>query len=141
LTTYIVLINWTERGIQEVKKSPQRLDAAKKMLKDMGGEIKSVYMTMGEYDLVFVCEASDDAVAARFSLQLGMLGPVYNCVNSLGPRLPYFFALWSHGTLFQARQYNPSAHHHLVCHASHACVRIRLADQTPVIGELFERRA
>jgi len=24
----------------------------------MGGEIKTVYMTMGEYDLVFVCEAS-----------------------------------------------------------------------------------
>src|SRR5260370_35163784 len=76
MTTYIVLLNWTERGIQEVKKSPQRLDAAKKMLKDMGGEIKSVYMTMGEFDLVVVCEASDDAVAARFSLKLGMLGNV-----------------------------------------------------------------
>ena len=76
MTTYIVLINWTERGIQEVKKSPQRLDAAKKLLKDMGGEIKSVYMTMGEFDLVVVCEASDDAVAVRFSLQLGMLANV-----------------------------------------------------------------
>jgi len=89
LTTYIVLINWTERGIQEVKKSPQRLDAAKKLLKDMGGEIKSVYMTMGEFDLVVVCEASDDAVAARFSLQLGMLGNVRTRTLKAFPETAY----------------------------------------------------
>ena len=64
MTTYIVLVNRTERGIQQVKDSPRRLDAAKKMLKQMGGEIKSVYLNMGECDLVVVCEASDDAVAA-----------------------------------------------------------------------------
>ena len=68
MPTYIVLVNWTERGIQQVKDSPRRLDAAKKMLKEMGGEIKSVHLTMGECDLVVVCEASDDAVAARFAL-------------------------------------------------------------------------
>ncbi len=89
MTTYIVLVNWTERGMQEVKKSPQRLDAAKKMLKQMGGEIKSVYMTMGEYDLVVVCEASDDAVAARFALQLGMLGNVRTQTLKAFPEAAY----------------------------------------------------
>jgi uncharacterized protein with GYD domain len=89
MTTYIVLLNWTERGIQEVKKSPQRLDAAKKLLKDMGGEIKTVYMTMGEYDLVIVCEASDDAVAARFVLQLGMLGNVRTRTLKAFPEAAY----------------------------------------------------
>jgi uncharacterized protein with GYD domain len=34
----------------------------------MGGQLKSVYMTMGEYDLIMVYEAPDDAVAARFTL-------------------------------------------------------------------------
>ena len=29
---------------------------------------------MGEYDMVAIYEAPDDAVAARFSLELGMLG-------------------------------------------------------------------
>ena len=57
MTTYVVLVNWTERGMAQVKESPRRLDAAKKMLKEMGGEIKSVYLTMGECDLVVVCEA------------------------------------------------------------------------------------
>ena len=89
MTTYIVLVNWTERGIQEVKKSPQRLDAAKKLLRDMGGEIKTVYMTMGDYDLVIICEASDDAVAARFMLQVGMLGNVRTHALKAFPEAAY----------------------------------------------------
>ena len=36
-----------------------------------GGEIKQFYMVMGEFDFVGVCEASDDAVTARYVLQLG----------------------------------------------------------------------
>ena len=76
MSTYIVLINWTEQGTRQVKDSPKRLDAARKALKDMGGELKSVYLTMGEHDLVAICEAPDDAVAARFIMQLGMLGNV-----------------------------------------------------------------
>lgn len=74
MSAYFVLVNWTEKGAQHVKDSPKRLEAAKKSLKEMGGEIKSVHLTMGDYDLVLICEASDDAVMARFLMQLGMLG-------------------------------------------------------------------
>jgi len=74
MTTYVMLANWTERGILKAKDSPSRLDTAKKALREMGGEFKSFYLTMGDYDMVAIYEAPDDAVAARFSLQLGMLG-------------------------------------------------------------------
>ncbi len=40
MTMYIVLINWTEQGVKNVRESPKRLDAAKKLLKDMGGSFK-----------------------------------------------------------------------------------------------------
>jgi uncharacterized protein with GYD domain len=76
VTTYIILVNWTEQGIKNVRESPARLDAAKKMLKDMGGNFKEFYMTMGDNDMVAICEAPDDAVAARFALTLGMGGSV-----------------------------------------------------------------
>ena len=76
MATYIVLINWTEKGVQQVKDSPQRFDAGRKALQDMGGDIKQVFLTMGDYDLVAICEAPDDAVMARFLIQLGMLGNV-----------------------------------------------------------------
>ena len=53
-----------------------RLDTAKKTLEEMGGQFRSVYMTMGAYDLVMIYDAPDDAVAARFTLMLGQLGNV-----------------------------------------------------------------
>ncbi len=76
MTTYIVLANWTEQGIRNVKDSPKRLDAAKKALQEVGGEFKSVFMTLGDFDLIGVYEAPDDAVAARFTLQLARLGNI-----------------------------------------------------------------
>ena len=47
MVTYIMLLNWTDQGIKNVKDSPKRLDAVKKLAKDMGGEVKSFYMTLG----------------------------------------------------------------------------------------------
>jgi uncharacterized protein with GYD domain len=76
MTTYVMLANWTDQGIQKVTDSPRRLDTAKKALKDMGGEFKLFFLTMGDYDMVAIYEAPDDAVAARFNLQLGMLGNI-----------------------------------------------------------------
>ncbi|MHA6641792.1 GYD domain-containing protein [Mesorhizobium sp. A623] len=76
MTTYIMLLNWTDQGVKAVRDSPKRLDAARKQLADMGGSFREFYLTMGEYDMVAVCEAPDDAVAARFALQLGTAGNI-----------------------------------------------------------------
>ncbi len=89
MTTYIMLLNWTDAGIRNVKDSPQRLESARKALADMGGEIKSVYLTMGDFDMVAVCEAPDDAVAARFAFQLGRLGNVRTKTLKAFPEAAY----------------------------------------------------
>lgn len=89
MTTYIMLATWTEQGINQVKDAPRRLDAAKRLLKDMGGEMKSFYLTMGDIDMVAIYEASDDAVAARFSLQLGQLGSVRTRTLKAFPEAAY----------------------------------------------------
>ncbi|WP_026617902.1 MULTISPECIES: GYD domain-containing protein [Ensifer] len=89
MTTYVVLLNWTEQGIKNVRESPRRLDAAKKLLQEMGGSFKEFYLTMGEYDMVAVCEAPDDAVAARFALTLGMNGNVRTRTLKAFPEAAY----------------------------------------------------
>ena len=76
MTTYVLLMNWTDQGVKAVRESPKRLDAARKELADMGGSFKEFYLTMGECDMVAVCEAPDDAVMARFALKTGMAGNV-----------------------------------------------------------------
>ncbi|MCA1404719.1 GYD domain-containing protein [Sinorhizobium chiapasense] len=89
MTTYVVLLNWTEQGIKNVRESPKRLDAARKVLSEMGGSFKDFYLTMGEYDMVAVCEAPDDAVAARFALTLGMNGNVRTRTLKAFPEAAY----------------------------------------------------
>ena len=63
MPSYIALLNWTQPGIQNVKDSPARLEQAKAATKAAGGEIKSFYMTLGQYEVVAVIEAPDDALA------------------------------------------------------------------------------
>src|SRR5437588_8964229 len=89
MTTYVMLANWTDQGALKVKDSPRRLDAAKKALKEMSGEFKHFFLTMGDYDIVAIYEAPDDAVAARFSLQLGMLGNVRTRTLKAFPEAAY----------------------------------------------------
>jgi len=76
MPNYVMLANWTEQGMRAIDESPRRIDAARKTLEEMGGRFTSVFMTMGQYDLVITYEAPDDAVAARLSLMLGKLGNV-----------------------------------------------------------------
>ena len=89
MPTYIMLANWTDQGAQKVKDSPRRVDTARKALADMGGEFKGFYMTMGDYDLIAIYEAPDDAVAARFTLVLGMLGTVRTKTLKAFPEAAY----------------------------------------------------
>ena len=76
MPTYVMLANWTDQGMRAINDSPRRIDAAKKSLEEMGGQFRSIYMTMGAHDLVMIYDAPDDAVAARFTLMLGKLGNV-----------------------------------------------------------------
>jgi len=89
MTTYIVLFGLTDSGIKAAKDSARRLDAAKKLLADMGGEIKQFYMVMGEFDFIAICEAPDDAVMARYALQLGGLGFVRTKTMKAFPETAY----------------------------------------------------
>jgi len=89
MTTYIILINWTEQGIRDVRASPKRLDAAKKLIGDMGGSFKAFYLTMGDCDMVAVVEAPDDAVVARFGLMLGSGGNVRTRTLKAFPEAAY----------------------------------------------------
>jgi uncharacterized protein with GYD domain len=89
MATYVMLARWTDQGMRQVKESPKRVDAAKRVLKERGGDFKAFYMTMGDYDLVAIYEAPDDAVAARFTLMLGQLGNVRSSTLKAFPEAAY----------------------------------------------------
>ena len=68
---------------------PKRLDAVRRQLEEMGGSLKSFYLTMGEYDIVFIYEAPDDATSSRFLLLLGQSGFVRTKTMKAFPEAAY----------------------------------------------------
>jgi len=76
MATYIILARFTQQGIEKIKESPARLDAAKQGFQAMGAEIKDFYLVTGTYDLVVVSEAPDDETIAKLALSIGKLGNI-----------------------------------------------------------------
>jgi uncharacterized protein with GYD domain len=73
---YINLINWTEDGVKAVKNSGARWDAAKELARKHGATFETIYMTLGQYDLVAILDAPSDEIAAKIGLLLGMGGAI-----------------------------------------------------------------
>jgi len=76
MTTYVLLNQFTQQGLQNIKESPARGEAAKKLFKSMGGEMKAIYLTSGQYDLVVIAEAPNDETMAKICLAIGSMGNV-----------------------------------------------------------------
>jgi len=76
MATYIVLGQFTDQGIRNVKESPKRAEALKELASKAGGSVKDVYWTIGEYDVVAIVDAPDDASFTALMLTVGGLGNV-----------------------------------------------------------------
>ncbi|WGD53039.1 GYD domain-containing protein [Bradyrhizobium sp. CB1650] len=76
MVTYVVLGNFTDQGVRNVKDSPKRADAFKEMAKTFGVTVREIVWTQGRYDVVTVLEAPDEAAAMSLSLSLSALGNV-----------------------------------------------------------------
>lgn len=71
-----MLHRYTQKGIEKIKESPARLDAAKKAFKAIGAELKQFYLVAGQYDIVTISEAPNDETIAKCALNLASKGNV-----------------------------------------------------------------
>ena len=76
MPTFILSLNWTDQGIRSVKDSPKRAKAARDLAKKVGVEIKQVYLTSGDSDLLLILETASGDNVAKFALALGAQGNV-----------------------------------------------------------------
>lgn len=76
MATYIVLANFTDQGIRNIKDTTKRADAFKELAKSLGATMKDVYWTLGQYDVAAIVEAPDDAIVTALGLTLGKAGNV-----------------------------------------------------------------
>ena len=76
MATYIVLSSFTDQGIRTVKDTVKRADAVKETARKMGIETKSLYWTIGKYDVVATFDAPDEASITALSLAISGAGNV-----------------------------------------------------------------
>jgi uncharacterized protein with GYD domain len=74
MPSYILLIKWTQKGIETLKDSPQRVELARNNLKSVGGNLNEIYFVFGKYDMVGVAEAPSDEALAKAVLTIGSRG-------------------------------------------------------------------
>ncbi|GAA0710371.1 GYD domain-containing protein [Dokdonella soli] len=76
MATYILLTNWTDQGMRNVKETTKRADAVREAGKKFGINVKEFFWTMGGHDIVVILEAPDDASLSAFGLSIGVAGNV-----------------------------------------------------------------
>lgn len=76
MATFIVLLDYTNEGIRNLKNSPQRADAFNSFAEKAGVSIVGQYWTIGSHDGVLIMEAPTEEKAASVLLHLGSSGNV-----------------------------------------------------------------
>jgi len=76
MPTFVTLGKFTQEGIMKIKESPQRLEAARQVMKSLGGELKEFYYTMGQYDFVAIVEGPSNESAMQSLFTIGSRGAV-----------------------------------------------------------------
>jgi uncharacterized protein with GYD domain len=73
---FIMSLGWTDQGIRAVKDAPKRSQAARNLAKKVGVDIKELYLTSGDSDLLLIVDTPNGDNVAKFALALGALGNV-----------------------------------------------------------------
>jgi uncharacterized protein with GYD domain len=73
---FISSINWTEQGIRNIKDAPKRAQAANDIAKKVGVEIRELFLTSGDTDMVAILQTENGDNVAKFAMAVGALGNV-----------------------------------------------------------------
>ena len=73
---FMLAISFTDQGRRTIKDAPKRTQGARDLAKKLGVEIKQIYLSSGESDLITIVDAPSGDSIAKMALALGSLGNV-----------------------------------------------------------------
>ena len=76
MATYLVLGNFTDQGIRNVKETTKRVEAFKQMSEQANVKVKDVYWCLGQYDIAAILEADNDDTITALGLNIGAQGNI-----------------------------------------------------------------
>ena len=74
MAIYVRLVNFTEKGLHEFQDTVKRAAAFKDLAEKHGVVVKDIFWTDGEYDMVTIIDAPNDAAASALALSEARLG-------------------------------------------------------------------
>lgn len=89
MPTFIMSLNWTDQGIRTIKDAKKRVQSGRDVAKKLGVDIKQVYLTTGDSDIILITEADDGDNIAKFAMALGSLGNVHSRTVRAWPEAEY----------------------------------------------------
>jgi uncharacterized protein with GYD domain len=76
MPTYVTLGNFTHQGITNVKDTVKRAVAYKAAATKVGCNVREIYWTQGQYDILTIVDAPDDGSVTALAMSAGQLGNV-----------------------------------------------------------------
>src|SRR5271156_2073420 len=86
---FIGSICWTDQGIRSVKAAPKRAAASKELAKKMGVEVKQIFLTSGNDDLVVIVDTPNGDNVAKWALALSAQGNVRTRTSRAWPEAEF----------------------------------------------------
>jgi uncharacterized protein with GYD domain len=86
---FMLAISFTDQGRRTIKDAPKRTQGARDLAKKLGVEIKQIYLSSGESDLITIVDAPSGDNIAKMALALGSLGNVRTRTSRLWSETEY----------------------------------------------------
>jgi uncharacterized protein with GYD domain len=86
---FMLSINFTDQGLRSIKDAPKRTQGARDLAKKVGVDIKQIYLSSGESDLITIVDAPSGDNIAKMALALGSLGNVRTRTSRLWSEAEY----------------------------------------------------
>jgi uncharacterized protein with GYD domain len=84
MPAYLIQFGYTQKGMENIKDSPTRVEAAKQTVRKLGGEVKAFYAILGsEFDTLFIIEAPNDQKVGEMVMAVARSGFVRTRTNRL----------------------------------------------------------
>ena len=77
MATFIILANYTEQGLREVKDTLKRTEAFKETAAKFGVRVKDIYWTLGQFDMLATVEGPDDVSVTSLTLAMSVSGKLH----------------------------------------------------------------
>ena len=76
MATYIMLGNFTDQGIRNVRETTKRVEEFKEMAKKAGVTVKDIFWCHGQFDTIAILDAPNTETASALALSVASFGNI-----------------------------------------------------------------